>query len=484
MMDWRFQVLLIQCLLHASIAQPSAVPSISPSQLRSEAPTVIPRSPSSNPSMVLSLEPSRPRSSAPSMSPTTVPVPTTPAPTLDCINSLSYLEEQLTRRIDPNIRRTYKLCSNTIFSVGDLKDNGACCKDGQSPIYPRSNVKIQCGDDGSSKNNCFVRGGKYQLLALDLYSGEDHITNFEMQGVTFESAEMAGLLLVQSGVMQFTDCLFMNHKNHGVVQLFYYPPLAERINGIEEETRANIFGSSRKLALYTGIDRRVLRLRENVRRRKLEQQDEDKPRQRQVVNFVDCVFKNNAQGEISSTVTQRGIVSVDSDYNDVIVERCIFRDNAFEVEPQGYAISMRKRGYYEVASTLKIQDSCFYANKFVGNAPVEIVGEVEVIQQNNTGDESRSDQLSCRFLAHILRDGEKPRCKDYTSEGVCPLNGRNVTSVTSSSVYTKETMNDDDKGSSALVKFIKFGILLAVAAVVSLVCFTLRPYTEYFGEEL
>lgn len=168
----------------------------------------------------------------------------------------------------------------------------------------------------------------------------------------------------------------------------------------------------------TKFDRRLLRgdRDENVKMRNLQQQE------RQKVDFNNCIFEGNTQGEILSSVVQRGIVSVESDHNDVSFERCIFRNNNFDVEPQGYAISVHG-GRNEGGSTLNIQNSCFYDNQFTGHAPVQILGNVDFVQKNNAGDEVRNDKLSCQFIAQIQNDGAV-NCREYEMEGMCPMDGK------------------------------------------------------------
>lgn len=72
---------------------------------------------------------------------------------------------------DETIPRTYVLCENTEFQVGeaDLSNGwgfGNAIKNGQLPIAGRSNIKVQCGDSGSSFNNCTIRDGSFGMFQV------------------------------------------------------------------------------------------------------------------------------------------------------------------------------------------------------------------------------------------------------------------------------------------------------------------------------
>jgi hypothetical protein len=104
--------------------------------------------------------------------------------------------------VDESIPRTYVLCPDTVFLIGDLNDGG------QYPILPRSNVAYKCGDEGLSSNNCVIRGGAVQLITIG-FDGDSSVglDNVLVSGLTFESADIRSVVLDKPGEITFVDCV-------------------------------------------------------------------------------------------------------------------------------------------------------------------------------------------------------------------------------------------------------------------------------------
>jgi hypothetical protein len=143
--------------------------------------------------------------------PTPSPVILTMEPTwqkLDCYDNLTVLQLHLDLK-DPLFAEIFTLCPNTTFEIGyDCQQGGKFCLDGQSPLLPRANTRINCGDDGKAANNCILSGGIIQM-SFDFFSYFEQAENVEINGVTFSSSEFKGVVLFNGGDIIFRDCVFM-----------------------------------------------------------------------------------------------------------------------------------------------------------------------------------------------------------------------------------------------------------------------------------
>ena len=107
---------------------------------------------------------------------------------------------------------TYTLCPNTVFEIGEPDDNLFCCQNGDVPIYARSRSIIRCGEDGSSNNNCTLKGGYIQFLHGPMIFREFSAFDVLLQGITFDDASLYSALLGQQGDVTFEDCIFRVRK--------------------------------------------------------------------------------------------------------------------------------------------------------------------------------------------------------------------------------------------------------------------------------
>jgi hypothetical protein len=107
---------------------------------------------------------------------------------------------------------TFFICPNTVIDVGTEKiASSGVFSDGERPLLMRQFTKVFCGEDGSSSNNCTVRGGKNQVkVDFVAYSGEEK-QGMEIKGFTFENSVGASLLTVYpSGDLLVQDCIYRN----------------------------------------------------------------------------------------------------------------------------------------------------------------------------------------------------------------------------------------------------------------------------------
>ena len=132
----------------------------------------------------------------------------------ECIHKLDFIRAFEHYR-DESEFRTYILCPNTEFTLADKIESGLAVSQGESPlILSKSNVRIQCGDDGSSENNCVLRGGSFQLgfmRSIDDGSSSQWfhkpISNVVIRGVTFMGATEHNVLARNEGSLTLVDCV-------------------------------------------------------------------------------------------------------------------------------------------------------------------------------------------------------------------------------------------------------------------------------------
>jgi hypothetical protein len=155
---------------------------------------------------------------APSIDGTDAPTPTveTEFPTVapfvvpslqDCYTNLKDLQT-IVRAKDPFSKEVYKLCPNTVFDIGFNNASGYCCENGYPPLWPRKDTTYQCGDDGSSANNCTLRGGSTQVMSFAPHFNFEDKTNAVFRGLTFEDAKDMATLMLTYGDFTFDDCIF------------------------------------------------------------------------------------------------------------------------------------------------------------------------------------------------------------------------------------------------------------------------------------
>jgi len=115
-----------------------------------------------------------------------------------------------------NSDQTFVLCPGITFDLAN--EQKSLYFDGRT-LDLRSNMIIQCGDDGSSKNKCILKGNNLQASIL---SGQ---TMFSLKGITFESSWHKSIETDLAGVsskIRFEDCHW-NYNDGGSGWTKYYP---------------------------------------------------------------------------------------------------------------------------------------------------------------------------------------------------------------------------------------------------------------------
>jgi hypothetical protein len=134
---------------------------------------------------------------------------------------------------NPFMVETYILCPDTIYTIGDRDPHRPdCYLNGDVAVQLRQFSTIQCGANGSSLNNCTIRGGYNQMATTaGSYELEDKV-GIVVQGITFAQGRGGALFLAAGGDIVFRDCIFK------VKQLESMEP---NLNGVSNDSSVILF---------------------------------------------------------------------------------------------------------------------------------------------------------------------------------------------------------------------------------------------------
>ena len=121
-------------------------------------------------------------------------------------------------------QRIYTVCPNTVLRVG-VQVQGLDYMDGTVPLVVLNpNLVIRCGNDGSVKNNCVMKGGDIQVLAplaADVPNTNPSADNLLIEGFIFEGASLMAILFRAPGRrIQIVDCAFVHTTGTNFVSYF------------------------------------------------------------------------------------------------------------------------------------------------------------------------------------------------------------------------------------------------------------------------
>jgi hypothetical protein len=108
-----------------------------------------------------------------------------------------------------NVQRIYTICPNKLYDVGflDFNNNLRPRQDGGPPLPLRPNMKLQCGDDGSRENLCWVTDGHLQVDGTGIRGlDDDHLHNVEIVGFVFIGSVQHSTWITKPGSITFRDC--------------------------------------------------------------------------------------------------------------------------------------------------------------------------------------------------------------------------------------------------------------------------------------
>jgi hypothetical protein len=120
------------------------------------------------------------------------------AQTPSCIGTLGKLLDLQTARGNKVFTPvTYVMCPNTVYLAND-----------EEFLQLNGNATYLCGEDGSSANNCILRGGSGQLSITFFAYDRAPKDNILVSGFTFEQAEFFTATIAMYGRSTIRDCIF------------------------------------------------------------------------------------------------------------------------------------------------------------------------------------------------------------------------------------------------------------------------------------
>jgi hypothetical protein len=118
------------------------------------------------------------------------------------------------------------LCPNKLYEIGYLDFNHNLRKNqaGGPPLPLRSNMKIQCGDDGKRENLCWLTDGDIQVDGTAIRGlNDERLDNVEIVGLVFMNSIKHSLWVTKPGSITFKDCEWKDHtRSRGPVMLDYF----------------------------------------------------------------------------------------------------------------------------------------------------------------------------------------------------------------------------------------------------------------------
>lgn len=181
--------------------------------------------------------------------------------------------------------RAYEICPNTVVNVG-FQEQGLQYTNGSVPlVVVNPNLHVKCGSDGSSDNNCIVRGGDIQVIApsqVDVPNTHPNAENFLIEGFTFEGAsQLTMLILAPGGNIIVRNCIFQHISMGNFVSYFESSAVEQPIAG-------------RSLSLdrfeASGFDDTLSRRRQRRRQQRLQYHPNGIG-----ATIVDCVYRVSSQ---------------------------------------------------------------------------------------------------------------------------------------------------------------------------------------------
>jgi hypothetical protein len=114
--------------------------------------------------------------------------------------------------------QVWTLCPNTEYKTGFLTSNDIV--GGMTPLFLRSNMTIQCGEDGKNSNNCTVTTGTVGFLVVPGFFFQDEyvIENGVLSGITFVNLREEHFVIYEmGGNIDVIDCRFYVSTFFGIM---------------------------------------------------------------------------------------------------------------------------------------------------------------------------------------------------------------------------------------------------------------------------
>mmetsp|Transcript_9072 Transcript_9072/g.19561 ORF Transcript_9072/g.19561 Transcript_9072/m.19561 type:complete len:1039 (-) Transcript_9072:1595-4711(-) len=276
------------------------------------------------------------------------------------------------------------LCPSTLYSIGRWDDVSGNWVDGDPPLLVRSNTKYKCGEDGSSANQCTLRGGSMQLWGPTMSNGKSSVVvNMEVHGITFEDCADAAIRLDTGGDVAFLDCIVQYHTN-GIPVLSTYSELTRVRHLRSGQQSFTAFTQSEERRLFEPHNAEV---GENLK-----------------LSFVDSKFIDN---NVVAQDFASGLITLTTQNQHLAIVNCTFANNEVDEIERGYLIR-------SFGSALSVENSLFTSNKVSG------WGQIELVSWDTNG----IGTLRIKGNAGIL--SETGHCPFLAISETIPENGRDV----------------------------------------------------------
>jgi hypothetical protein len=126
-----------------------------------------------------------------------------------CISDFNDIYDAERAITNTNIKRVYTICPNKLYTVGylDFNNNLRPRQKGGPPLPLRPNMKLQCGDDGSRDNLCWINDGHLQVDGTGIRGLDDlRLDNVEIVGFVFIGSVQHSTWVTKPGSITFKDC--------------------------------------------------------------------------------------------------------------------------------------------------------------------------------------------------------------------------------------------------------------------------------------
>jgi len=306
----------------------------------------------------------------------------------DCIDDMDMIvTSQFINGSDIGIptdkHQVFILCPNTEFQVGFYDQTTGYVIQGQQPLAIRSNMTIQCGEDGKSINNCSITTGDIAFFLAPGLFRDDVVTieNAVLMGITFSESIREIYFTIQGmgGDINVIDCRFYGGNVNTFVSLFSY---YQDLNATVPPSRRHLYistdnpgrGLIRRMRNLEPIKPRLSTGGTFLTNRHL-QQDSFIVHPLNVT-FTDCVFENNSNVplDLSSGDDSKFMVYLGLGFETVIFKNTTFRNNSYALglmEGNGLITAL--------AASLSGGNIEFYSCSFINN---KVIGPGYAITTN------------------------------------------------------------------------------------------------------
>jgi len=171
----------------------------------------------------------------------------------DCYNNLTILGKHMKDK-PYFVRDTFILCPNTYFDLGGrlvydhpLSDTWVIRENGQAQLMGKNNAIVKCGEDGKSSNNCVLRGGSFQFVAV-WGNFQEETEEMEVHGVTFSGGTSSVIYISEVKHVILRDC---------IIRVRCTVPLSERLSNTPLTGYKKQMGTSRYVISWRATEDRI-----------------------------------------------------------------------------------------------------------------------------------------------------------------------------------------------------------------------------------